>query len=272
MARKKSNGQGKEHLSTVTVQDTIAALRKNQAQEIETIYARAVKRVGNELQYSSARHLTMGLVGLMNDAFNSFYESGKRVLNSEVLAGLLEEEMGGQGTLVDYLKSELKGKTRLSSLDYGAAVEGIDSAVNKLSRKEAYHQAITAYCQEHGKTPEQVLRSKKTMLGIINQSYGSLDEYARQQQEALESTEKLIKKLDLLQTLPLGDMAPLLLEQRANLNLDRLSEIGINVPELGQIGQSYIQDVAVFGKAFLEESSKYSTQQLDQYKRLALKH
>ena len=271
MARKKSNGQGKEHLSTVTVQDTIAALRKNQAQEIETIYARAVKRVGNELQYSSARHLTMGLVGLMNDAFNSFYESGKRVLNSNMIAELVKEQTGEEGTsLVDYLKSTLNHK---SPLDKETTAKGIDSVVTLLNRREAYIQTITAYCQEHDKTPEQVLRSKKTMLGINGQVYGSVDEYLRQLGESnRERKDALSEKLDQLQTLPLASMAPILLEERANLDLDQLRAIGINPQELGEIAESYLRDVAVFGKALLEEINKYATQQLEQYQRLALKH
>ena len=62
---------------------------------------------------------------------------------------------------------------------------------------------------------------------------------------------------------------PALLEAKLEVDMDALTEAGINPLTLGTIVQDYVQDVAKFGKAFLVEYAKQDATRVKQYQKLA---
>jgi len=70
------------------------AMRKYAASRQETIYQNAVEAVGDELKFSSARHLVAGLMGLVPDSLYSLRGTLENVADSPIIKEVLREKTG----------------------------------------------------------------------------------------------------------------------------------------------------------------------------------
>ena len=268
MARRKTN----VNQVLVTVQDTREALRKYEAEKLEAAYTSAVKAVGSELQFSSARHLAMGLVGLLNDSIYTLWDPVKQVLNSPLASEFLEDQVGEGKSFVDYFAAEMskKGKSKKERKESAKAAEKMVQSLGEAGSKlEKYAQAVTDYSNKTSKTPDQVLRTGKDMAVVLEGVYGSLEKYAKERGSVADSFTKAAGYLDELQALPLTLLVPALLESKLEADMVTLTDAGINPLTLGTIVQDYVHDVAKFGKAFLAEYAKQDANRVKQYQQLA---
>lgn len=249
------------------IQDAREALRRHTAQETEIVYANALKRVGKELEYSSARHLATGLFGLLTDSLYTLWGPIKDVTQSPIVKKMIEKKTGEGKTLVDYLASQ-QGKGK-SEEGRGKAVADFNKSLEVAQRQESYFNNLTNYCKETGKLPDAVLNSTKDSLAVIKMTYSSIEEYEKIQVEAIKGLSKVVNYLEQIENIPLGILIPALVTSKTSVS--DLSEIGVDPKVLANIAQSYVKDVARFGKAFLTEYAKYAANEIAQYKELKQK-
>jgi hypothetical protein len=264
-----------------------SALRKYSAGQVEKVYAAASKSVGDQLQFSSSRHLVTGLVGLISDGVYTLWEPAKNVLNSEVLKGLVEDKLGivvpaGQSlleTVVDKAsqdKSPAEKKKMKSDVEKG--LEGV-------KRFEAYQQNLAEYAQQKGKSPYEILKSKKDRMEVMFRTYNPYKEYEKSVRDTTENIEKVIEQIDSLEVLAkdleVGSLVNELLESKLGRgsgpdlisNFDEsvlkelgigtrksyhvsLDTLGIGTENVNKIALDYIKDIVIFGKAMVAETIK----------------
>jgi len=249
------------------IQDARDALRRHTAQETEIVYANALKRVGKELEYSSARHLATGLFGLLTDSTYTLWKPIKDVIQSPVVKKMIEEKTGKDKTLVEYLASQ-QGKGKNEKVRE-KAVADFSKSLEVVQRQESYFKNLADYCKETGKSPDAVLKSTRDNLAVVERTYGSIEEYEKIQVEAIKGLSKLVNKLDQIENIPLNMLIPVLITSKTSVS--DLSEIGVDPKVLANIVQSYVKDVAKFSKTFLIESTKYTANAIAQYKELKQK-
>ncbi len=159
------------------LEKTRDALRRRTAEEIDKIYANTIKAVGKELEFSSARHLVTGLYGLIFDSVYTLWDPVKKITSSPFVSQLVEDEIGEGKTFLDYLVA--KGGENKSPDEREKQVQKLTESFESFRKSEAYAQAITDRCAQTNKTPYAILKSKKELVKIIQEVYGSVEEYEK---------------------------------------------------------------------------------------------
>jgi hypothetical protein len=246
------------------IDNTRAAVRRYSAELIEQAYSNAVKKTGSELEYSSAKHLVTGIFGLLPDVINTLWEPIKDVIESPVVSELISEKTNG-GDLMDYFASLGSKNESLNELE--TSTQELRDSTKTIQRSNDYVKEIADHCQKTGKSPDEVLRSKEDMVGIVRTVYGSVSEYEKIQVKSIQELSKLVNKFDELQKMPFGLIIPALITSKMD-GINDLSEIGVNPSEIGNIVHSYMSDVGKFGKTLLTEYAKVTTKEIQAYKAL----
>jgi len=250
-------GSKRQDAPKTPIQEAREALRREYAKDSVKIYIKTLKRVGNDLEFSSTPCLFAGLLNFVHDGVYTFWEQANEVLNSQVVKEIVRSEMGEGKTLVDLLISKSKN-----------TIEGKDTEemLRNLKLIGKVPSSLAEYCQENNKSPDAVLKSKKDMLGVIEKAYGSFEGYEKSAVEAAENLRKTSTKMNALDSLPYSILIPIILEEKFD---DDLNQFGVNTEKLGNIVQSYAGDFVKVGKAYMDEMANQVLAKLDMYKKIA---
>lgn len=256
--------------SSFTIQDVREASRRYSARVNQEIYSNTINAIGNELEYSSARHFVAGLAGLMSDSVHTLWNPIEKMIKSPYVKELLEEKLGKGVDPLDYLRTaNLQGKT---GAEREKAHQELEDSLNTLKKAKEYPQNILDYCNSTGKTPDEVLNSPRERLTLLEKTYGSLEEYESFTKKALSRVSEGTKVIQQMENAPIGLLTTMLIMQGAgskSLEVYKvLTEAGIDPMELGDIAQSYVKDIAKFTKAYIAEGEKYQNSQMEEYRRI----
>ncbi|MBI5065634.1 hypothetical protein HZA97_05340 [Candidatus Woesearchaeota archaeon] len=243
------------------------AIRRAAARDSQKAYAAALEQVKDKLQYGSSTHLIAFAYNFLNDALLSLWEPVKEFANSPVVKEAINEQLNGEGDLVDLLELTAEEKTGKSQKK---TAQELRKVFEKLKAPNRLAQELIKYSQETGKSYDEVLNTPEDYLQLIKRAYGSLGEYEKMLHEGFQVWSDLTKNLDQLEKLPLRIILPLLLREKLDLDKDMTLEddLGIKVNGLCGIIESYSADLALFGKTFIAERCRLSLEELEKYKQI----
>ncbi|MFH1174897.1 MAG: hypothetical protein V1725_07205 [archaeon] len=242
---------------------TREAMRRHAAKELEIVYLKTLADVENKLQFGSPKHAFMTLYTGVSDLMYTMWDPIKDVLASPLAKELFEEKFGKDTSIETALRATM---LRSDPLSYAKKSEDFDKATAFIKRQEAYAEALTKHSQETGMTPDAILASKEETVKIIQTIYGSLDEYEKQITSQFSSISDTVSKLDDLQRMPVGMMLSAMVESRTKIEM---AQANIDPAAIGKIVESYLGDIAMFGKAFIAESVRHTLEQIQEYKKIA---
>jgi hypothetical protein len=245
-------------------QETREYLIKYNAEEMNQAFSGAMAKIGDELNFSSAPYLMAGLFGSIIDGTYSIWDQVEKVVNSPLIGEMISEDIGQKIPLKDYIFL-LKAKEQ--SLNVADEVEELTKAFEGLDKTKNYIENITRVSQESGKSQLEVLNTPSDMVGIIKDTYGSLDEYEQISVKAHKTIDGYLEMLEKVQSPSLPMLASLAISAKPEV-AEIIDEIGLDINSLVGTVQRYASDVATFGKAYFDEASDIFAKKMETYRKV----
>ncbi len=244
------------------------AMRRASARDAQKAYNAALEQVESKLQYGSSPHLIAFAYNFLHDAIMTLWEPVRAVANSPLAREEIEEEVGQGGDIVDLVEKLSTRKTGKSQEK--TAKELRETFKKAFSTPDNLMKELVKYSQETGKSYDDILSTPEDSLQVVKRAFGSLQEYEKILHKGFETWSDFTKKLEQLEKLPLGIVLPILVQKKLNLpeDVDLKRDLGVNINGLSGIAESYLKDIATFGKAFIAEICRISLEELENYKRL----
>jgi hypothetical protein len=285
------------------------ALRRHTANSLELAYSAAVDELDGQLEFSASGHRVANLFHTFNDFGYNFGELislglnyAKQQLDANIDKLKQAAAEGGLEGLADAAGVSVKVTGRLKQAASSAGSIGLPTGLPKqedikiaklldtyireplgvlvdyFNYQEKHVQALTAYCAEHGKTPDSVLSSPAEAAEVIKQAYGSLDAYEQLQTKVITGLANAASDVEKLSGIPIGMMissfGKLSLASANWSELELPDELAETVPQLvsklpSRVGneiQGAITDWAKFGKAFVKGYAQTVLKNLQAYR------
>ena len=250
------------------VQQVREAFIRYEAKKLQKNYEAALDRMGDELQYASARYFVAGIVGLLPDAMHSLWDTIKNICNSPLAKEEIEGKFGKGATLSNILiraRRDENGEIKEASNE---VVETVRSFSKFVDRTEKHVEIVADYCRETGKSPDEILASPKDSFVVIEKVYGSIEEYEKKQIAGIQSIKSLTDYLKKLENMPFNLMFPIYMKAKFEDGEDA-KRFGVDFSAVGKILDSYVGDLVKFADAILTEEAKAIKRRIDEYKALA---
>lgn len=257
------------------------AVRRKAMEDFDNILINSLKRLkGNE--FVSTKYLTAGFLTALGEGAVGVYPQIVQTLESPFVE-LTKKAMGINGLedVVDKVFQELSGRMHLTSDDekYGEATKvkdqikgminrGVEQVRNIKERDEKYVAKIAEYAEKRKIAPSKVLKSKKLMLRVINESYGSLDEYERVFKPSLPNLDeaKLFLEVDYSKTIRDS------IESKLSANgIKTLNSLNVDFDRITKGVQQYVKELATCFFTLGEETLKYREKEIAAYRKLEQK-
>lgn len=131
---------------------------------------------------------------------------------------------------------------------------------------EGFRVGVLDYANTHSISPYEVLKNDDVRRKIVAQSYPSKEVYEEVAEKHIVSLNEAFSKLEGLGNMPLGLMLPMVVPSLLDVKSEELERFGVDLARVGNIAQTYMKDIELFGKGMLLEYTKMS---VDNRKKMA---